>query len=142
MSTEENKAILRQFFEAFWNNGNPNAFDEFFAAGWVHHNPPAGAEPNRDGFKQAMTAFRAAFADIHTTIDDMIADGDKVAWRWTFQGTHTDSLMGIPATSKQITLTGISIDRLAGGKSVERWDQADFLGMMQQIGAIPAPESQ
>jgi len=83
--------------------------------------------------------FRAAFSQPHTTIDDAIVEGDKVAWRWTFRGTHTGPLMGIPATGKAIAFTGITIDRVAGGKIVERWNQADFMGLMQQLGAIPAP---
>jgi len=85
--------------------------------------------------------FRAAFSDTQTTVDDAIAEGDKVAWRWTFRGTHTSPFMGIPATGKAITLTGITIDRVVGNQIVERWNQADFMGMMQQLSVTPAPQA-
>ena len=138
MSTEENKAIIRRLVEEFWNEGNADVMDEVFAADFVNHNPAPGSVPNREGTKQTNIAIRAAFSDSHTTIDDLIAEGDKVVWRWTFRGTHQGPLMGIPATGKQITFTGIVVDRMAGGRIVERWAQNDDLGMMQQLGVIPA----
>jgi predicted ester cyclase len=139
MTTEENKAVVRRFTDEVWNTGNLAIIDELFASTWVGHDLPPGLAPGREGLKQMVGAFRAAFSDIRATVDDQIADGDAVAWRWTFQGTHSGAFMGIPPTSKRITLTGISIDRLAGGKFVERWDSADTLGMMQQLGVISAP---
>ena len=139
MTAEENKAVVRRFTDEVWNTGNLAIIDALFATTWVGHDLPPGLAPGREGLKQMVGAFRAAFSDIRATVDDQIADGDAVAWRWTFQGTHSGAFMGIPPTSKRITLTGISIDRLAGGKFVERWDSADTLGMMQQLGVIPAP---
>ena len=139
MTTEENKAVVRRFTDEVWNTGNLAIIDELFASTWVGHDLPPGLAPGREGLKQMVGAFRAAFSDIRATVDDQIAEGDAVAWRWTFQGTHSGEFMGIPPTSKKITLTGISIDRLAGGKFVERWDSADTLGMMQQLGVISAP---
>lgn len=100
MSTQENKAIIHRLVEGFWNEGNVEVMDEVFAANFVHHNPAPGSAPNREGLKQTNIMFRASFSDGHTTVDDLIAEGDKVAWRWTFRGTHTGPLMGIPATSK------------------------------------------
>lgn len=138
MATEEGRSVIRRLTEEFWNKGNPEVLDEVFASDFVDHNAPPGSTPGRDGFKQFATTFRTAFSDTSSTVDDLIAEGDKVAWRWTFRGTHTDTLLGIPATGRQITLTGITIDRLAGGRIVERWSQVDFLGMMQQLGALPA----
>ncbi len=102
---------------------------------------PPGSVPGREALKQFVTMFRAAFSDTQTTVDDAIAEGDKVAWRWTFRGTHTSPFMGIPATGKAITLTGITIDRVVGNQIVERWNQADFMGMMQQLSVTPAPQA-
>ena len=139
MSTEEHKAAIRRFNEAVWNAGNLTIIDELFADTWVGHDLPPGLALGRDGLKQLAGAFGAAFSDIRATVDDQLADGDRVAWRWTFRGRHTGAFMGIPPTGKEIALTGISIDRLAGGMFVERWDSADMLGLLQQLGAIPAP---
>ena len=138
MSTEENKASIRWLNESFWNKGNAGVLDEVFAPDFLDHNAPPGSTPGREGFKQFATMFRAAFSDFSSTADDLIAEGDKVVWRWTFRGTHKDTFMGIPATGKQITMTGISIDRFAGGQIVERWTQVDLLGLMQQLGVVPA----
>jgi predicted ester cyclase len=104
----------------------------------VTHNPLPGQPPGREGQKQTITAVRAALPDIRSTIDDLIAEGDKVVWRWTARATHQGPLMGIPPTGKQITFGGIVIDRIASGQIVERWDQTDTLGLLQQLGAIPS----
>ena len=136
--SEENKALIHRFNDEVWNKGNLAIVEEVFASEWIWHAPP-GMPSNREGLSQMAAGFRAAFSDIHTTVDDQIAEGDKVAWRWTFQAHHTGEFLGIPPTGQQITLTGISIDRIAGGKFVERWDSADMLGLLQQLGAIPAP---
>ncbi|MBI5291407.1 MAG: ester cyclase [Chloroflexi bacterium] len=139
MSTlqEQNKAVIRRLIQGVWNEGNAAVLDEVFAADFVDRTALPGATPGREGLKQLFTMFSAAFSDASSTIDDLIAEGDKVAWRWTFRGTHIGPFMGIPATGKTITLTGITIDRIAGNAIVERWNQADFAGMMQQLGAAP-----
>jgi steroid delta-isomerase-like uncharacterized protein len=139
MSTEENKAIIRRLMEGFWNAGDASVMEEVFAADFVNHTPAPGAPPNRAGLIQTNIAIRAAFSNSQSTIDDVITEGDKVAWRWTFHGTHTDALMGIPATGKQITFAGMVIDRIADSKIVERWAETDTLGMLQQLGVIPSP---
>lgn len=139
MSTEQNKAVVRRIGEEYWNQGNVAVLDDAFAADVADHNAPPGLAPGREGVKQFNTMFRGAFSDLSLVIDDLIAEGDNVVWRWTFTGTHTGPLMGISATGKHVTLQGISIDRFEQGKIVERWLQADMLGMMQQLGAIPAP---
>lgn len=138
MSIEQNKAIVRRLAEEFWNEGNAAVLDEVFVANFVDHSTP-GLAPGREGLKQFIIPFRDAFSDIHNTVDDVIVEGDKVAWRWTFRGTHKGPVMGIPATGKVITLTGITIDRIAGGQIVERWNQMDALGMLQQLGVVPPP---
>jgi steroid delta-isomerase-like uncharacterized protein len=136
MSTEKNQATLRRFVEEFWNKGNRAVVDEVFAADFQDRNPFAGVTPDREGLKQAIVAYRNAFADQSLTIDDLIAAGDKVVWRWTHRGVHSGELIGIPATGKTLTLTGITIERFAAGQIVERWSQLDMMGFMQQLGLI------
>ncbi len=142
MSTlqEQNKAVIRRLNKEVWNEGNVAVLDEVFAADFVDHTAPPGSTPGREGIKQLFTMFSAAFSDASATMNDLIAEGDKVAWRWTFRGTHIGPFMGIPATGKTITLTGITIDRFADGMIVERWNQADFMGLMQQLGMMSAPQ--
>ena len=110
-----------------------------FAADFVNRSPAPGQAHDREGLTQFNLAIRAAFPDLTVTIDDLIAEGDKVVWRWSARGTQRGELMGIPPTGREVTLTGISIDRLAGGQIVERWGEIDNLGLLQQLGAIPAP---
>ena len=138
MSTEENKANVRRVFEEGWNQGNTAVFDELFAADYLGHSP-SGPIHGPEGFKQYYATYRTAFPDTHLAIEDMIAEGDKVVTRWTGTGTHQGTLMGIPPSGKRVTITGISIVRIANGKSVEDWANFDTLGMLQQIGAIPTP---
>ena len=112
--------------------------DEFLTPELTHNMP--GLPPGLEGVKQMVTMTRTAFPDVQSIIDDVIVEGDKVAVRWTVRGTHRGELRGMPPTGKQVTLTGITISRFAGGKVVERWDGYDRLGMYQQLGLIPAPE--
>ena len=137
MSTEQNKAITRRFFEVF----NLTVVDELFTPDYVHHNPSLTPElqRGREAYKQIVNQFITAFPDLHTTVDDAIAEGDKVATRWTWRGTHKGEVMGIPATGKQVVISGVSIHRIATGKIAEGWINFDALGMMQQLGVIPAP---
>ena len=137
MSIEENKALIRRWGEAL-NNRNLAAVDEIFAAKYDGHTP--GAELNSpESVRQVLTVFFTAFPDLHITVEDLIAEGDKVVIRFTSTGTHQGEYLGIAATGKQVTGTGIAIYRIAGGKVVEEWAERDMLGLMQQVGAIPAP---
>lgn len=140
MAIEDNKAIIRRIGEEFWNQGRPEVLDEVFADDVVDHNPAPGQPPGREGIKLVNLGFRTAMPDMQMTVDDVLAEGDKVMWRWTAQGTHQGPLMGIPPTGKRATISGISIDRFVDGRIVERWLQMDMLGLLQQLGAIPAPE--
>jgi len=143
MSTEENKATVRRAIEEGWNQGHAAVFDELNAPTFVNHDPGApGVHTNAD-YKRWVTERLSAFPNLHFTIEDLVAEGDQVAMRWTFRGTHTGDLvapMTLPATGKQVTVTGIPIVRLAGGGAVEVWSQGDTLGFLQQLGVIPAPE--
>ena len=136
--SEQNKALNRRFYEAC-NDNNLDAFDELMAADAVDHDLPPGLPPGRDGVKAFLGMFLSAFPDLTFTIEDQIAEGDRVVTRWTATGTHNGELMGIPATGKQVTVTGLDINRFSGGKSVEHWGQFDQMGMMQQLGVIPMP---
>ncbi len=141
MSTEQNKAFARRFIEEIWNQKNLAVAKELIAATYVFHTPgsPRGLPLGPEGFQQFASAFLTAFPDVHTSIEDQLAEGDKVVTRWTSRGTNTGSLFGMPTTGKSATITGITIDRIAEGKLVESWDELDQLGMLQQLGVIPAP---
>lgn len=140
MAAEDNKRLIERFNEAVWQRGDINVLDEIYSADLVWHSAPPGLASGRDGLRMMIAGFRAAFTDIVATVDQQIADGDTVAWRWTFEGAHSAELMGVPATGSRVVFAGVSIDRFADGRSVERRDFADMLGLLQQLGAIPAPE--
>ncbi len=139
MSVEENKTIERHYMEEVWTKGNLAAVDELVATNYVDHTPMPDVSPDLQGLKQFVTVITTAFPDWHPTIEDMIAEGDKVVVRFTGSGTHKGEFMGIPPTGKQLTMKAIAIHRIAGGKIVENWLQADMLGMMQQLGVVPPP---
>jgi steroid delta-isomerase-like uncharacterized protein len=136
--SEQNKAFDRRIFEAV-SNKNLDALNELLADDMVDHELPPGLPPGRDGTKAFLGMFTSAFPDIEVTIEDQIAEGDKVVTRWTATGTHTGELMGIPATGKQVKMAGIDITRFSNGKNVEHWGQFDQMGLMQQLGVIPTP---
>ena len=138
MSAEENKALVRRLFEQF-NKGKlaaMAAIDELFATNIIYHG--GGGEEIRSikEYKQATSP------DIHFTIDDMVAEEDKVAARITMTGTHKGEYMGAPPTNKKITIKAIVIERFAEGKIVEEWGQTDTLGMMQQLCVVPTPKKE
>ena len=138
MSTEKNKALSRRFREEL-DKGNWTVVDEFVSPNAVTHLP--GSPPlDREGIHQVFKLFYDAFPDLHHTFEDLIAEGDKVTLRFTFNGTHQGEFQGIPPTGKSITVSAIGIDRIVDGKLVEHWSSFDALGMMQQLGVIPTPE--
>lgn len=138
--SEENKAIFRRYVEEVGNEGNLDLVDEIFSD-YASHQPDGSVlERGPEDVKRFMGEFRSAFPDFHTTIEDQIAEDDKVVTRWTMRGTHEGEFRGIAPTGKQISVTGIGIFRFSDGKVVESWDNFDQLGMMQQLGAVPPPE--
>lgn len=139
MSAEENKAIARRWNEEVWGKGNLAVIDELAATDFVFNWAAPGVEPDLEGYNQTVSGIRAAFHDMDRTVDDMIAEGDKVAVRWTGRSTHKGEWMGVAPTGKQVTVIGISIFRIEGGKIMEEWTEADALGLMQQLGAVPPP---
>ena len=137
MSTDTNKAIVRRYLEQVFNEGRSDLIEEFLAEEFDSHtNLPPGPE----GVKMFYAVSIGAFPDQHTTIEDVFAEGDKVVVRATFKATHQGELFGIPPTARSVTMSWISIYRLANGKIVEHWYQEDRFGLMQQLGAIPTPQ--
>ena len=139
MSTEANKATVRRFYEEVFNQKNRAAIEEFVDRNGIDHALPPGLPAGIEGSKQFITMYLTAFPDLHFTVEDMIAEGDKVVARLTTRGTQQGAFMGIPPTGKQATITAIDINRIVGGKSVEHWLNMDTLGLLQQLGVIPAP---
>jgi steroid delta-isomerase-like uncharacterized protein len=136
MSTEDNKAVARRAFDVI-NTGNLDVVDELIAPEYLYSAPGTPEVRGPEGWKQLISMYRAAFPDLHMTVDDVLAEGDKVAVRWSATGTHRGELMGIPPTGKRVTVTGMIMSRCAGGKFVEEHEIFDSLGMLQQLGAVP-----
>jgi steroid delta-isomerase-like uncharacterized protein len=129
-----NRRLIRRFFEEGLSRGDMTVVDELVAAALQLHGAPADLPPGRDGLKALLGVFRAAFPDYRDTLDDMVADGDRVATRWTFGGTHRGPFQGIAPTNKPVTIRGMSIFRVSDGQIVEDWTEMDVLGLLQQIG--------
>lgn len=139
MSTETNKALARHFREGM-DKTKGGGFEDYVAADGVSHFP--GSPPlNRDQVAALVAMFYTGFPDLHHTIDDQVAEGDKVATRLTFHGTHLGDFQGIPPTGKEVTFSAIVIDKYRDGKMVEHWSMSDTLGLMQQLGVIPQPSA-
>jgi steroid delta-isomerase-like uncharacterized protein len=136
---EENKAIVRRWFEEVWNKGRSDAIDEMFAADGIAHGLSDDAEKPMQGpvgFKPFHAAFRGAFPDVDVVVEDLIAEGDKVVARCSVRGTHAGDHLGVAASKAPVEFTGIAIVRIKEGKIVEAWNNFDFLKMNKQIGAI------
>jgi steroid delta-isomerase-like uncharacterized protein len=135
----ENARGSRRIIEEMFGAGNYELAHELIAADAVSHDP---AQPERvtgaAGAIESARGYRDAFPDLRMTVDQVVADGDDVAIRWTARGTHKGDLFGIAPTGKEATVTGITIDRWAGGKIAESWTNWDTLGLLQQLGAVPA----
>ncbi len=140
MSTEENKAIARRTVEAI-NAGDMSLFESLLAPDAVEHAAPPGMPPTRETAKQFITMLCAAFPDLQYTIEDVIAEGDRVVQRATTRGTMKGEFLGMPATGKSATWGETHIVRLKDGKIVEHWANVDQLGMLQQLGLAPTPGS-
>ena len=140
MSAEENKAIVRRFW-GVWEEGNIDLVDELLAPDYVNHTPATPDQPTGpEGVKGVVTMFRSAMPDLRVVIEDMIAEGDKVAVRYTLEGTHDGELFGVPPTGQRLSIKSIAVERVSDGKIRDHWRITDSLDMMQQLGVIPAPE--
>jgi steroid delta-isomerase-like uncharacterized protein len=140
MSSEQNKAVVLRFFEEAFNRGNLAVISELIAHQLAYHTPD-GAIRGIEGAQQLVTEMRAAFPDFNVTPEQVIAEGDMVVVRFTDRGTHQGEGIGVPPTGKQVTWTGVDIFRIAEGKIIEGWGITDSLGLMQQLGVIPASEA-
>jgi steroid delta-isomerase-like uncharacterized protein len=132
-----NIEIITRFEQAF-RAGDKETIDELCDPGLVDHNPAPDHEPTLAGFKQKVAGFKAVFPDIGEDLRDIIASGDTVATRWVVTGSQQEEFMGIPANGQTIRVEGMSFYRLKAGRVTDIWTQFDGLGMMQQLGAIPA----
>jgi steroid delta-isomerase-like uncharacterized protein len=139
MSAEENKQLVRRFVEEFWNEGNADAADELMAPDAEIH-MPTGELVDLDGLKDFADAFRGSFPDWHSTFEELVAEGDRVAERWTGRGTHRGELQGIAPTDRRVEVPGSVFYRIADGKIAEFRGQLDMMGLMRQLGAIPSPQ--
>jgi steroid delta-isomerase-like uncharacterized protein len=138
MSTEKNEQIVRRFYEAVFNQGNPGAVEDLVASNFVDHNPFPGQGADRRGLAQFVSTFHTPLPDLRVEIEDIVSQGDKVATRWTASATHKGSFLQIPSTGKQVTIQGIDIMRIADGKIAEHWGFQDQLGFVREIGVLPA----
>lgn len=137
--SDENKALVRRFIEEVWNDQNYDVIGEIFSEDHVNHDPadlnPVGG---LEGVRTFVETLHTAFPDAKITIDDLLADGDRVILRWHSSGTHQGELMGIAPTGRSGSTTGIGIDRVVDGKIVESWANWDTLGLLTQLGVIGA----
>ena len=139
MSTEENKAAVHRFLEEVIHRRNVAAVDEYLAPDYVEHDAlPPGMPPGREGLKQLVAMFLEAFPDLRLTIDEEVAEGDRVALYHTFTGTHQGTFMGIAPTGKQVSFTTADFVRIVDGKQVEHRSVIDTFALLQQLGALPA----
>jgi len=139
MTPAEIKAAGAEFLETVMNQGNVAALDQFMAPTFVDHSPYPGAPPTAEGMKGSITQFRSALPDLHYTIDDEIVEGDTLVHMITGHGTMTGPLMGIPPTGKSATWREVHIVKLEGSQITGAWSVVDQLGMLVQLGIVPAP---
>jgi steroid delta-isomerase-like uncharacterized protein len=138
-SVQDNKAVIRQYLEEAWNLKNLGILDQLTASNYSRYISGQASPLDREGQKQRIASFHQGLPDVHLTLEDMVAEGDKVVFRINLHGTHTGTLLGVPPTGKQVTISAIDIARLADGKIVEHWGQMDTLGLLQQLGATSTP---
>lgn len=139
MSFEENKALVRQFVEAFWNQGNTSAADELMTAGATIVLPGRG-QVSKESFKAFAVTLRSSFPDWHSTVEEMIAEDDQVGERWTGRGTHRGEFQGIAPTGRMVAVPGFVFYRVTAGKIAEFRGLFDGLDMLHQLGALPHAE--
>ncbi|MDQ5823153.1 MAG: ester cyclase [Chloroflexota bacterium] len=138
MSLEENKALVRRLIEEDLNLTNLTAANEIIAEDFFDHTNPPGMQHGLDGHKQIVALFSRSFPDLKWTINDMIAEGDKVAIRVSMEATHLGDFFGIPPTGNRVMVEGIHVLRCANGKIAEHWGNNDDMGLMRQLGVVPA----
>ena len=128
-----NRALVRRFIEDFWAGGDLSRVEEFLAPAYVEHNLLPGQEPGLEGYKRRYLALRAAFPDVRITIDDLLAEGDRVMARVSIEGTHLGPFLGQPASGRIVCMAAINVYRITDGRIVERWGMQDLHGLLRQI---------
>ena len=134
--SEENKALVRRIIDEAWNRGNLDVIDEAFAADYQEHNPRPGQETGIEGYKGGISMLRAAFPDLFLDLQDIIAEGDRVAVRYVLRGTHNGEMMGLPGSGQRVESDGMVFARFQDGRIVERWQVHDDLALLQQAYTI------
>jgi steroid delta-isomerase-like uncharacterized protein len=140
MSLEELKTKIRWAGEEAWLKGNVDAFDEVYATGYRWHRPPLPDVNGLEAAKESVAATRRAFSDIRISYEEMVGEGDSLAYRYTWRGRHTghSPALGIPPTGKEALLQGCIVVHLADGKIVEEFEYSDYLSFLQQLGVVPS----
>ncbi len=137
--SEQNKALVRRYYDQLWNKWDLGVADEIIASDIAFRGSLAMTVEGRDGFRRYVNIVRAAFPDFHNTLEDLIAEGDKVVARLTYRGTHRGEMFGLAPTGRQVVYTGVAVFRISDGQVVDGWVMGDMLGLMQQLGVIPMP---
>ncbi|TSE01120.1 ester cyclase [Skermania sp. ID1734] len=144
MTTDQisrNKQLVDSFIQELFSKGDLDAVDRYLDPAYVDHDPPVPGACGREGMRQAAAMFRQALPDWHSDLEQLVAEGDIVVERFTASGTHRGPLMGADPTENTLYLKGINIFRIEADKIVERWGRLDQLGLLQQLGLIPAAVS-
>lgn len=141
MTTENNKQLYQRFIDEVFNEGRLQEGDELLSPSYVFHDAPPGApSEGPKAVKQTVSMFRNAFPDLKISIEDLVAEGDKVSARATTRGTHRGTIFGIPATGKTVTMTGLTMVRIADGQITDSWVKNDVVGLLKQLGAESLPK--
>lgn len=138
MSVDENKTVMRRFAQEIVSGGDFSVFDQLISPAYVEYTPSPGVSPDREGFRQDLVALRTAFPDLRTEEVAVLAEDDRVVYHGSLSGTHSGPFMGMPPTEKRFRIAEMHIVRVVDGQFREHWGVFDALGMMQQLGAIPA----
>lgn len=142
MTPEQNEAVVRQNFELFWNDGDGDLIDQLYDPEHILHDPSYHLELlGWDGVRKCMEIYRAAFPNTRFSVDELVAQEDRVAVRWTVRGTHLGDLFAVSATGRQVVVSGMSFFRLRNGRLAETWISWDTLGLLHQIGLLPEPRT-
>jgi steroid delta-isomerase-like uncharacterized protein len=139
--SESNKQVVAAFIEDILNRGNFDRANDLVHEDFVELDPLPGQQQGREGLKAVIAQMRSAFPDMHWVITETIAEGEKVVSRFTWTGTHRETFLGIPGTGKRVEVKGVVIDRLESGKMADSRILMDTLGLLQQLGVVPAPQA-
>jgi steroid delta-isomerase-like uncharacterized protein len=141
MSGQDNKTVVRRYYEEVFNQRRTGLIDQLAVEDYIEHDPFPGQGNGCADLQARVQAILGAFSPLQFRLEDLVAEVDRVAARWSQTGTHTGAFLGIPPTGRQFTITGIGIHQLRGGRMAEHWHVVDLYGLLQQLGAIPAPDA-